>query len=215
MQRGIARARNVTAVLKLQQQLTELDRGNELRQKLRQVEERRNRLIDEIEAMVRSGNDQYRSVRQDFAANVRAILSVPAVLSTSVNRHGNLEFNTSVIEGETIRRETSESEGTSYKKVLCASFDLALLMSWAKNDFYRFVYHDGIFEGLDNRKKVALLEQVRDNCSKYDLQYILTVIDSDLPRDDSDNKLLFSQDEVILELHDGGKDGRLFSMKRF
>ena len=81
--------------------------------------------------------------------------------------------------------------------------------------FYRFAYHDGIFEGLDNRRKVSLLNMIRDACGKFGIQYILTVIDSDLPRDQSDQKLLFAEDEIVRYLNDGGDNGRLFKTRAF
>ena len=42
------------------------------------------------------------------------------------------------------RVATSEGKGTSYKKMLCAAFDMAVLETYADKSFYRFVYHDGI-----------------------------------------------------------------------
>ncbi|MCP4656166.1 MAG: DUF2326 domain-containing protein [bacterium] len=199
----------------LRQQLAQLDQVTGLRQRRRRIEEERLRLVDEVEAMVRSGSDHYTSFRGHFAEFARSILFAPAILATSVNPKGNLEFRTRVLEGRTSRRETAEGEGASYKKVLCACFDLAALASWANGNFYRFAYHDGIFEGLDNRRKVSLLAMVRRACEEFGIQYILTVIDSDLPRDEEDNKLLFQQEEIIRELHDGGDDGRLFRMSSF
>lgn len=56
---------------------------------------------------------------------------------------------------------------------------------------------------------------MREYCTKYDIQYIFTVIDTDLPRDSSDDKIIFSDEEIILELHDDGDDGRLFKMPAF
>jgi len=49
-----------------------------------------------------------------------------------------------------------------------------------------------------------LLNIVREACDKFGLQYILTVIDSDLPRDESDRKLLFTEEEIVRYLHDRG-----------
>lgn len=199
----------------LRQELARLDEATEQRQRLRRIEEERLKLVDEVEDMVRAGSDHYRSVRGHFAEFAKAILFAPAVLSSSVNSAGNLEFRTRVLENKASLKETDEGEGTSYKKVLCACFDLALLASYAQQDFYRFVYHDGIFEGLDNRKKVSLLDTARQACDDYGLQYILTVIDADLPRDEKDNKLLFQKEEIARELHDGGGAGRLFRMPSF
>ena len=36
------------------------------------------------------------------------------------------------------------------------------------------------------------------------MQYILSVIDADPPRDETDKKIPFPDDEIEVELHDGG-----------
>ncbi|NKB87179.1 MAG: DUF2326 domain-containing protein [Acidobacteria bacterium] len=54
-----------------------------------------------------------------------------------------------------------------------------------------------MLEAADNRKKVALLAAVRRICAEYDLQYVLTLIDSDLPRNEHDNRLLFAEAEIV------------------
>jgi uncharacterized protein YydD (DUF2326 family) len=98
---------------------------------------------------------------------------------------------------------------------LCALFDIAILRTYADQAFYHFVYHDGIFEGLDTRKRRMLLDVVRETATKYKVQYILSVIDADLPRDEDDKKIPFPDDEIVVELNDGGTNGRLFKMKEF
>lgn len=97
----------------------------------------------------------------------------------------------------------------------CALFDLALLRVYEDIPFFHFVYHDGILEALDDRKKLAFLEVVRDQVSSRKLQYIMTVIASDLPRNDKGQVVGFADDEIVLRLHDGGPEGRLFKMAEF
>ena len=92
---------------------------------------------------------------------------------------------------------------------------MALLQAHKSASFYRFVYHDGVFEGLDNRKKRQLLTVIRDLCHNLGMQYILTVIDADMPRDEVDKKIQFAPDEIVLELHEGSDSGRLFHMPKF
>jgi len=168
-----------------------------------------------IEAEIQSPNEFFSTVRKYFNGAVHEILGARAVLAVGLNNAQHVEFKTSILDKVVRGRETHEGEGTSYKKLLCACVDLALLQAHARGDYYRFVYHDGIFEGLDNRRKVALLEYVRRVTAEHDLQYILTVIDSDMPRDARDHKLMFRDEDVILKLHDSGDDGRLFRMAKF
>ncbi len=89
--------------------------------------------------------------------------------------------------------------------------DLAVLRAHLEVEFPRFVFHDGVLESLDDRKKENLLVVIRE----YDdlgLQPIITLIDSDLPLRAGDENAVFEDDEIVLLLHDEGADGRLFKM---
>ena len=112
-------------------------------------------------------------------------------------------------------KPSRQSEGKSYKQMLCALFDLALLSAYEDAPFYHFVYHDGILEGLDDRKKLLFLDLVRELIGTAKFQYILSVIDSDIPRDADDNRVEFTKQEIVLRLHDNGDQGRLFKMSEF
>ena len=199
----------------LRQRLGQLGEAARLATELRRIEKERLTLITAIQDMVGQGSERYEAIRTLFSEFAQAVLAVLAVLATRVNNEGNLDFHTRIVEEGDTSRETAEAEGTSYKKALCVGVDLALLVANAGGGFYRFVYHDGVFEGFDNRRKVSLLRTVRQLCAEYGLQYVLTVIDADLPRDERDNKVLFTQDEIIRELHDQGVSGRLFRMEAF
>lgn len=202
-------------IFDLRQQLAYLDRVTLVQQQIEDLEQQRTTLVNQIREMVRGENSTFRTIRTTFSTYVESVINARAVLSVSVNQSGNLDFRVRTLDSTAIGRETSEGRGTSYKKALCACFDLAVLSVHAGRSFYRFVYHDGIFEGFDNRKKVSLLQLIRRVCQDKGIQYILTVIDSDLPRDERDQKLLFTEGEIIRELHDGGEEGRLFRMPSF
>ncbi|HEH9402252.1 TPA: DUF2326 domain-containing protein, partial [Aeromonas sobria] len=85
---------------------------------------------------------------------------------------------------------------------------------YANGDFYRFCYHDGILESLDDRLKLNLIKEWREISTTNELQFIITVLDSDLPLID-DKKTYFSSNEIIRELNDHGDNGRLFRMPAF
>jgi len=171
--------------------------------------------IEDVEVLIRGDHEELREIRKLLASLAGEILGVQSLLSVRVNDRGNPEFRIKTLEQKAGSRDTHEGEGTSYKKILCACFDLAVLATRCREPFYRFAYHDGIFEGLDNRKKVALLRSVRALIARTGLQYILTVIDSDLPRDADDNKVLFGESEIVRQLDDSGDQGRLFRMSTF
>jgi len=59
----------------------------------------------------------------------------------------------------------------------------------------------------------AGLELVREMVADGTIQYVLSAIEADLPRDETaDQKIAFPVEEVIFRLHD---DGRLFKMPEF
>lgn len=68
-----------------------------------------------------------------------------------------------------------------------------------------------MFESLDDRKKVNLLAIMREYAN-FGLQFIITLIDSELPARTEGDEPMFADDEIVLRLHDVGPDGRLFKM---
>lgn len=202
-------------VRRLRSLLDTLDAAEVLSREITKLERDKTELVEAIRDMYRMPNHIYEDIRESFIEATREIIGVPAIIAVDINKSGNLTFKTKIIQSHESGEETSLSDGTSYKKLLCACLDLALLIAHSSTSFYRFVYHDGIFEGLDNRRKVSLLNFVRHVCETYGIQYILTVIDTDLPRNTGDDKVLFSHAEIIRELDDSGERGRLFRMSQF
>lgn len=212
-QRSMINAEAELAGLRTRLQL--LDRAAALEGERADAQKDREEAVAALRRQIRGENALFARIRRTFAAFVEEVLTVPALLSVEINDAGNLEFNVRTLDRMESDRETNEGAGSSYQKILCACFDLALLHVYADRSFIRFAYHDGIFEGLDNRKKVNLLRLIRRICVEAGLQHILTVIDTDLPRDERDQKLMFDWNEVARELHDGGDAGRLFRMAPF
>ena len=108
----------------------------------------------------------------------------------------------------------SQSDGYSYKKMLCVCFDLSVLITYSKRNFFKFVYHDGAYESMSDTRKIKYLDKVREICEEFDIQYILTTLSDDIPRDSNNNLYDFNNNEIVLELNDDENNlGRLFSMK--
>ena len=78
--------------------------------------------------------------------------------------------------------------------------------------FPRFVFHDGVFESLDDRKKDNLLAVIR-RYTALGIQPVITLIDSDLPVRGEEDLPVFDASEIVLTLHDENEQGRLFKMK--
>jgi uncharacterized protein YydD (DUF2326 family) len=89
---------------------------------------------------------------------------------------------------------------------------MAVLRAHLHDKFPRFVYHDGVFESLDDRKKENLLAVVR-RYTELGIQSVITLIDSDLPARTKDDSSVFDDTEIVLRLHDENEYGRLFKMQ--
>lgn len=199
----------------LEQRLVLLDRVSVYWKDIQSLDAKTDEIIEFIREAIHQQNERLNSIRFKFNAYVKEVFNRNAILYVEQNKEGNLEFKVRTLTGDKSVEESFEGEGTSYKKMMCACFDLALLSEYSNESFYHFVYHDGIFESLDDRKKVTLIKMVKRVCKENKLQYILSVIDSDMPRDPIKHNLLFEENEIVCFLSDEGDKGRLFKMPTF
>lgn len=88
---------------------------------------------------------------------------------------------------------------------------MAIAKTYLNEKFIHILYHDGVLETLDDRKKLNLIGIIR-SYAENGLQHVITLIDSDLPVLPEGTYFKFDDDEVVLALNDQGDDGRLFQM---
>ena len=199
----------------LEEQHKKLESVADTARQMRESERERSRVVDEIKAMLKKPTVIYERFQRIFNEYCQKVLNHEGIFFFYVNSNNNLDYEISLgLAGQT-GAVSSQGDGTSYKKIVCALFDLALLRVYENTAFFHFVYHDGMFEALDDRRKLTFLDIVREQVSHKHLQYIMTVIASDLPRNEKGRVVKFSDDEVVLHLHDGGREGRLFRMDEF
>ncbi|MBX2907885.1 MAG: DUF2326 domain-containing protein [Taibaiella sp.] len=180
-------------------------------------------LLDEIQDTVTKlkavyqsteDNNKYSDIRTKFALFYKKIMDEDARMSWNINGNDNVDFPPpKVHEKQGEKLVTAKDEGNTYKKMLCVAFDLAILTSYNHESYYRFVYHDDVLSQQDAGVKHRLLLLIRTLTASYDLQYILSVIKSDLPTDEQDKLVYFSDDEVVLRLHDKDETGMLFGFE--
>jgi uncharacterized protein YydD (DUF2326 family) len=201
-------------VLLFEKQRGFLRRLQELRANIRTISEERDRLQIQIESDVEHQNfakdSVFSTIRVYFNEIVEEVIDRKALLSVASNQYGHLEFKAEILDDS--GNVTSADLGFTYRKLLCIAFDLALMRAHLNDRYPRFVFHDGVFESLDDRKKENLLSVIRAY-AKMGIQCIISLIDSDLPTQLKSPPLGFDDEEVVLRLHDEGDDGRLFKMK--
>ena len=197
----------------LERQRGFLRRLQELRAEIRAFTEEKEHIQTQIEEDVEKHNADpeslFSSIRLFFSEIVEEVIDRKALLSVSPNKQGHLEFKAEILDKS--GNATSADLGHTYRKLLCIAFDMAVLRAHLDNKFPRFVYHDGVFESLDDRKKENLLAVIRQY-SALGLQHIITMIDSDLPARAEPKDVVFDEKEVVLLLHDENEQGRLFKM---
>ncbi len=154
-------------------------------------------------------NEKYDDIRQKFNSYYKFIMNESANISWHLNANNNIEFPPPKVL-DSSNRNTAKDEGTTYKKILCVAFDLAVLTSYNNQSFFRFIYHDDVLSTQDNGIKVRLLELINNLVREYSIQYILSVIKSDLPVNENDNVIYFNNDEIVLKLNDANEEGTLF-----
>lgn len=199
-----------------QQQLEYLKKMKVLTTKINKLKKSKISLENKLNKAIVKQSLIYKNIVKDFTEMAKKVFNKLVILSTRINQKGNLEFDISFKDNDSLLgKDTSESDGNTYKKILCVLFDLAILRQYYNQGFYHFVYHDGIFEALEPRKKEKLLEIIRESIDKYNIQYIFTALESDLPLNKEGNPIRFKDNEYILTLNDLGNEGRLFKMNEF
>lgn len=197
----------------LNQRKTKVEEVDKISERIEDLESERKQKRAEIKAECsRENNDAQKQISLTFSTYVKRLLNVDGYFYITQNKNGNLDFKIEVRLPDT-EYASGQDKGNSYQKMICALFDLAVLKFYEDKSFCHFVYHDGILEGLDYRQRRVFLEIVREAISSKKIQYILSAKDDDLPRDESDRRVPFTDEEIILKLHDNGKDGLLFKMR--
>ena len=201
-------------ITSLERQRGFLHRLQELRSEIRALSEEKGHLQSQIEEDVEKQNSNptslFSSIRVFFSEIVEEVIDRKALLSVSPNQQGHLEFRAEILDDS--GNSTSADKGNTYRKLLCIAFDLAILRAHLDKKFPRFVFHDGVFESLDDRKKENLLAVIRQY-TDLGLQHVITLIDSDLPLRDKEDCPVFDDSEIVLLLHDEDQRGRLFKMR--
>jgi uncharacterized protein YydD (DUF2326 family) len=199
-------------VVSLERQQGSLRRLQELRTRLRtlrdDVSQITEQVVEDVEATNTDRESLFSMIRLRFSSIVGQVIDRKALLIVKTNNNGHLDFKAEILDE---RDQSSDADaGNTYRKLLCIALDLAILGSRLDGRCSRFVFHDAVFESLDDRKKENLLAAMREYAG-IGVQQVITLIEADLPRN-RDAGSVFSDSEIVLRLHDAGEDGRLFKM---
>jgi len=185
-------------------------RHKEMQDEIHSLKEKEKELHFQFEKNVSEENSnessRFSKIRLFFDEIIKSVINRNALLNVSLNKEGYPEFQAPILDEK--GSHTSAGEGHSYMRLLCVAFDLAITRAYLDLHYPRFIFHDGLLEGLEPRKKENLIDIVRQY-SQLGIQYIFTLLDSEIPQGET----FFSESDIILRLHDEDKDGRLFKMQ--
>ncbi|UKH18716.1 DUF2326 domain-containing protein [Actinobacillus pleuropneumoniae] len=186
---------NIQKVLELQKQKRDLQLS---------LNEIQDSMVSNVSLINNSTESVFSKIRIYFNEIIRTVLKKDGELFVSLNNSGNFEFKAEYQESG---KNTNESQGNTYRKFLCIAFDLAVTRAYLSKEFPKFIYIDGVFDGLDDRKKELLLTVLREY-SNLGIQIIATTINSEI----QGMTTSILENEIVLTLHDDGQNGRLFKV---
>ncbi len=137
-------------------------------------------LVSSIKDEIDKDNSNFREIKKMFQDIYKKTFEYTALLVVEPNKSGNVKFDTSVLNKS--KDLTGKGDGYTSTKVLCASFVLAILIHYSSKSFYRFAYHDGILESWGDNHKIQFIKLLREYCERYKIQYIISLIKSDVPK---------------------------------
>jgi len=153
-----------------------------------------------IKTELNKENLECSEIKKIFQSIYKTVMGFTALLLVEPNKKGNVSFDTAVLNSS--QNLSGKGDGYTSMKVLCASFVLAVLIHYSEKSFFRFAYHDGILEGWGGNPKINFITLIRDYLKTHKIQYIISVIKSDVPVG-----FKFEPEEIRRELK---KDDTLF-----
>lgn len=192
-------------ILILENKLTQINNMGYIQSTINDLEAKVQQLIHHLKLMIQENH--HSNVRLLINSFTMATLKAPSLLQLRINKNNNIEFELEY-RNKSQTLDTDLARGKTYKKFLCAAFDVSVLTKYIEKSFYKFAFHDGILDSLDVRKKETYLQYIRNIVNTYDLQYIITIIESEITGLRPD--YIISPEEICLTLSESSSLGKLF-----
>ncbi|WP_112072545.1 DUF2326 domain-containing protein [Haemophilus influenzae] len=203
--------KNRAELILLEQQKSVIEDLSNANTILTEEKQKRGDLVQSIEQdltyKVRNdSNSQFIKIRDYFVSIIMKVVGEQAIIKVEQNTKGYIDFD-AYFENQGIKNH--KDKGTSFKKLLCIAFDMAIARYYAEQGYHSFIYHDGILESLDNNPKRNLLNVIREY-SKFGIQHFITLLSDEVVTLLDEG---VKPDEIILALNDAEDNtGRLFQM---
>lgn len=149
----------------------------------------------EIKKVIDSGSEIFENINSIFKDIFKKIMDQTALLIVRPNQEGNPEFEVITLDGKEEDQLTGQGDGYTATKVQCSALVLSILAAYKKERFFKFAYHDGLVESWGILPKLNFFKEIRLFCQQNNIQYIISVIKSDIP-----NGFKFADNEIVATL---------------
>ncbi len=149
----------------------------------------------EVKKVIDNGSNIFESINSIFKDIFKKTMDHTALLIVKPNQEGNPDFEQITLDDKDEDQLTGQGDGYTATKVQCAALVLATLATYKGERFFKFAYHDGLVESWGNRPKLNFFKEIRQFCETNNLQYVISVIKSDVP-----DNFSFADEEIITTL---------------
>lgn len=170
-----------TQIFEFKQQLRDLERVQMLEDEQRQRQDNLNALVTLVDNAILDDPADFTKIKKMFMSIYKSVFEYTATLIVRLNKQKNVEFSPTVLSGSVGENLTGKSKGYTSRKIMCAAFILSVLTTYSDRSFIGFAYTDGILEGWGDSHKRSFIEILRTLTKEYDIQFIISLIKSDVP----------------------------------
>ena len=166
-------------ILAYHTKLADLERAASHLESIEILKERIKKILILIKQELNKENKTFQDIKSIFQNVYKETFEYTPLLFLEPNKNGNIEFRADVLDKDS--NVTGKGDGNTSTRVLCVSFILGVLAHYSSMSFFRFLYNDGLFDNWANNHKVQFINLIREFCQQYDIQFIASMIKSDIP----------------------------------
>lgn len=148
-----------------------------------------------VKEVIDNGSATFEAINNFFKEFFKKIMGHTALIVVKPNKEGNPDIEPITLDDIEADQLTGQSDGYTATKIQCAGFILAILVTYSKERFFKFAYHDGLIESWSDKLKIKFFDEIREICNTYGVQYTISVIKSDVP-----DGFVFKKDEIAVTL---------------
>lgn len=195
------------------ERINKLERALAIHHLIEEYEKKRNKIEEEIKDLVSKIKSQnsYANYPELFTKISNLLKDTyskvydkteKALIYVNTNHLWNPDFENRITDQKD--NPLATDDGHTAKRILCALFILSIMAIYSEAglNFFRFAYYDWVLESAWEGVKRNFIREIKGLCDKYNIQYFISVIRTDLPTDGS-----ITNQDIVLTL---SKNKKLF-----